>query len=368
MKTTLAVLSTVFVLLAAPRANAGTTRLKELIDVQGSRENALIGYGLVVGLTNTGDTEQVLFTMQSVAGMLGRLGVRIDPRDIRSRNVAAVMVTSKLPTFSRAGSTIDVTVSAMGNARSLQGGTLLFTPLTGADGNTYAVAQGPVQVGGFNVNGGFASIQKNSPTSGTVPAGATIEKAVVPTLGGTSALVFRLKRPDFTNATRIAAAIDTALGVKSSKALDAAAIEVTVPEADKDNPVGLLSRLELLEVDADVRAKVVVSERTGTIVMGENVRLRPAAISHGGLRVAINTQFSVSQPPGFASSGQTVVTPLQQAEATEKEKSAVKMPAAASVDDLVKALNAIGASPRDLIAILQALKAAGALEADVEVM
>ncbi len=346
---------------------AGTTRLKELIDIQGSRENALIGYGLVVGLTNTGDTEQVLFTMQSVAGMLGRLGVRVDPQNIRSRNVAAVMVTAKLPTFSRAGSTIDVTVSAMGNARSLQGGTLLFTPLTGADGQTYAVAQGPVQVGGYNVGGNFAQVQKNSPTSGTVPSGASIERAVVPTFGN-GPMVFRLKRPDFTNASRIAAAMNTAIGAGSTKALDAAAIEVTMTEADKANPVGLLSKLELLEIDADVRAKVVVSERTGTIVMGENVRLRPAAISHGGLRVAINTQFAASQPSAFATNGSTVVMPIQQVDAQEKEKSAVKMPAAASVDDLVKALNAIGAPARDLIAILQALKAAGALEADVEVM
>jgi flagellar P-ring protein precursor FlgI len=354
-------------LLSASTATAGTTRLKELVDVQGSRENALIGYGLVVGLTNTGDTEQVLFTMQSVAGMLGRLGVRVDPTNIRSRNVAAVMVTAKLPTFSRAGSTIDVTVSAMGNARSLQGGTLLFTPMTGADGQTYAVAQGPVQVGGFATGGQFAAIQKNSPTSGTVPSGASIERAVVPSFGP-GPMVFRLKRPDFTNASRIASAINTSLGAKTTKALDAAAIELTVPDADKEDPVGLLSKLELLEIDADVRAKVVVSERTGTIVMGENVRLRPAAISHGGLRVSINTQFGVSQPNAFSQNGQTIVLPVQQLDAQEKERSAVKMPSAASVDDLVKALNAIGAPARDLIAILQALKAAGALEADVEVM
>jgi flagellar P-ring protein precursor FlgI len=354
-------------LLASMTALAGPARLKDLVDVQGSRENALLGYGLVVGLANTGDTEQVLFTMQSVAGMLGRLGVRVDSRDVRSRNVAAVMVTAKLPTFSRAGATIDVTVSAMGNARSLQGGTLLLTPLTGADGNTYAVAQGPVQVGGFEASAGFAAMRKNTPTAGSVPAGATIERAVTPSLiGGT--LVLRLKRPDFTNATRVSAAIDKALGTASTKALDSAAIELTVPDADKDNPVPLLAKLELLEIDADVRAKVVISERTGTIVMGENVRLRPAAIAHGGLRVAINTQFAVSQPPAFATSGQTVVTPMQQAEAQELQRAAVAVPAASTVDDLVKALNTIGAPPRDLVAILQALKAVGSLDAELEVL
>ena len=345
---------------------AAPTRLKELVEVQGSRDNALIGYGLVVGLTNTGDTEQVLFTMQSVSSVLGRFGVRVDPRDIRSRNVAAVMVTAKLPTFSRPGSTIDVTVSAMGNARSLQGGTLLMTPLGGPDGQTYAVAQGPVQVGGFEVNGGFAAVRKNTPTTGTIPAGATVERAVTPSLtSGT--LVLRLKRPDFTNATRISQAIDKALGAPSAKALDSAAVELKVPEAEKDNTVGLLAKIEAVEIDADVKAKVVVSERTGTIVMGENVRLRPAAISHGGLRVAINTQFAASQPSPFGT-GQTVLVPSQQVAAKEQQRAAVAVPATSTVDDLVKALNGIGASSRDLVAILQALKAAGALEAELEVL
>ncbi len=348
-------------------AQAATARLKELVEVQGSRDNALLGYGLVVGLTNTGDTQQVLFTMQSVAGMLGRLGIRVDPLEIRSRNVAAVMVTAKQPTFSRTGSTIDVTVSAMGNARSLQGGTLLMTPLTGADGQTYAVAQGPVQVGGFNSNGGFASVQKNTPTSSTIPGGATIEKAVTPKLDGGS-LVLRLKRADFTNAARIAAVIDGITGTQSAKAIDAAAVEVTLPEGDKATPVQFLSKLEALTIEVDIRAKVVVSERTGTIVMGENVKLRPAAVSHGGLRIAIATQFAVSQPNAFSQSGKTVVTPLQQIEAEEQKRAAISVPAASSVDDLVKALNAIGAPPRDLVAILQALKAVGSLDADLEVM
>jgi flagellar P-ring protein FlgI len=353
-------------LLTSATSWAAPTRLKDLTEVQGSRENALIGYGLVVGLTNTGDSEQVLFTMQSVSSVLGRFGVRVDPRDIRSRNVAAVMVTAKLPTYARPGGTIGVTVSAMGNARSLQGGTLLMTPLAGADGQTYAVAQGPVQVGGYDVAGGSSMIRKNTPTAGTIPDGATVERAVTPSLTS-GALVLRLRRPDFTNSTRIAAAIDKALGGPSAKALDSAAVEIKVPEADKDNPVGLLARLEALEIEADVKAKIVVSERTGTVVMGEKVRLRPAAISHGGLRVAINTQFAVSQPNPFGA-GQTVVAPNQRTTAQEQQRSAVAVPATSTVDDLVKALNGIGASSRDLVAILQALEAAGALEAELEVL
>ncbi|MDP2270570.1 MAG: flagellar basal body P-ring protein FlgI [Archangium sp.] len=355
------------IICVASSAPAASARLKELVDVQGSRDNALLGYGLVVGLTNTGDSEQVLFTMQSVAGMLGRLGVRVDPRDIRSRNVAAVMVTAKLPTFSRTGATIDVTVSAMGNARSLQGGTLLMTPLTGADGQTYAVAQGPVQVGGFDATGGFASVRKNTPTSSTIPGGATVERAVTPKMDAGS-FTLRLKRADFTNAARIATAIEALVGAQNAKALDSAAVEVKVPDADKESPVMFLSKLEALTIEVDQKAKVVVSERTGTIVMGENVKLRPAAVSHGGLRISISTQFAVSQPPALSYSGQTVVAPVQQVEAEEAKRSAVAMPAASSVDDLVKALNAIGAPPRDLISILQALKAVGSLDAELEVM
>jgi flagellar P-ring protein precursor FlgI len=356
-------------LLLAPAALGAPTRLKELVQVQGARDNALVGYGLVVGLNNTGDTETVLFTMQSVSSLLGRLGgVRVDPRDIHARNVAAVMVTAKLPTFARPGATLDVTVSAMGNARSLQGGTLLLTALTAADGQPYAAAQGPVQVGGFGANsGGPVSVVKNTPTAGSVPAGATVERAVTPSLTGAT-LLLRLNHPDFTNATRISAAIEKVLGEKTARALDSAAVELTLSDADKEDPVGVLARLEALEVDADARAKVVVSERTGTIVMGEHVRLRPAAIAHGGLKVSINTQFAVSQPGPLARVGRTAVTAVQQTDAQETQRSAVAMPAAASVDDLVKALNVIGAAPRDLVAILQALKAVGALDAELEVM
>lgn len=352
-------------LLSLPAA-AGPMRLKELVELQGQRENALIGYGLVVGLANTGDSEQVLFTMQSVAGLLGRMGVRVDPRDVRSRNVAAVMVTAKLPTFSRVGNTFDVTVSAMGNARSIAGGTLLLTPLTGADGNVYAVSQGPVQVGGFDVTAAFAAVRKNTPTSGTVPQGATVEKAVTPAFAQ-SPMVLRLRRPDFTNATRIASSIAQAVGADRAKALDSSAVEVSLTDDDKKDPVALVAKLEALEIDADVRAKVVVSERTGTVVVGQNVRLSPAAVAHGGLRVSISTQFSVSQPNPFATGGRTILMPMQAVDAQEAKNSTVKLAAASNVDDLVKALNALGATPRDLVAVLQALKSVGSLDAELEV-
>lgn len=353
-------------LLIASVSTAAPTRLKELASVQGQRENALIGYGLVVGLTNTGDSQQVLFTMQSVAGMLGRLGVRVDPSQVYMRDVAAVMVTAKLSTFARPGTTIDVTVSAMGDARSIAGGTLLMTPLAGPDGAVYALAQGPVEVGGFEAGVAGSMIRKNTPTSGRVPSGASVEKGVIPSLGK-GPLVLVLKRPDFTNATRVATAISNKLGENTAKALDADAVEVNPPDSEPDR-VALLSKLEQLEIDADVRARIVVSERTGTVVLGEKVRLRPAAVAHGGLKVTISQSLVVSQPPPLATSGRTVVAPLHRTDAEETSRQAVALPATATIDDLVKALNALGASSRDLVSILQALKAADALDADLEVI
>ncbi len=352
------------VLLAALPASAATVRLKELVEVQGVRENELFGYGLVVGLAGTGDSEQVVFTSQAIAGMLGRFGARIDRRDIRVRNVAAVMVTARTPTFARPGVHIDVSVSSMGNARSLAGGVLLITPLTGADGIVYAVSQGAVQVGGYDASSAGSFSSKNQPTSGRVPGGGIVEKAVTPNLSA-GPLILQLKRPDFTTASRIAAVIEEALGPGNAKALDPAAIEVKAPAA-KD-AVALLAKIEALEVDADQRARVVVSERTGTVVAGDRVRIRPVAVAHGGLTVAVHEFPLVSQPGAF-SLGQTVTTRSADISAVEAQKQVIGLPATASVDELVKALNLLGASPRDLVAILQAMKAAGALDADLEVL
>ena len=355
------------VLLVSSAASAASVRVRELTHVVGVRDNELFGYGLVVGLTGTGDTERVFFTSQSISGMLGRLGIRVDPAMVRSRNVAAVMVTARMPTFARAGGHMDVTVSALGNARSLQGGTLLFTPLQGADGEVHAVAQGPVQAGGYNAQSSGSMLQVNSPASGRVPGGGTVERPVVVDLGQ-GPLTLSLKSPDFTTASRIAQAVDGALGAGTARALDPAAVEVKVPEAFKDNVVGLLSQLEQLEVDAAGRAKVVLSERTGTVVAGEVVRLRPAAVSHGGLQIAIQQRPVVSQPGPLARAGTTVNQPVSTLTAREESRGVAALPAASTVQDLAKALNALGATPRDLVSILQALNAAGALDADVEVM
>ncbi|MFT3915754.1 MAG: flagellar basal body P-ring protein FlgI [Anaeromyxobacteraceae bacterium] len=360
----LAVLAAATALAAARPARAA--RVKELADVVGVRDNALYGYGLVVGLAGSGDTERVLFTSQSVAGMLGRLGIRIDPKDVRSRNVAAVMVTATLPPFARPGAKLDVTVASMGNARSLQGGVLLVTPLTGGDGKVYAVGQGAVQVGGFEAGTSGASVRKNTPTSGRVPGGANVERAVEGALAGGS-LVLSLHRSDLTTASRMAAALNGKLGAGTAKATDPAGVTLTVPDARKDDLVGFLAEVEGVEVDADHRARVVVSERTGTVVAGDGVKLRPVAIAHGGLSVRVQKTPVISQPNPFGQ-GTTTRASRDSAGADEAAGNAVALPATATVEDLAKALNLLGATPRDLIAILQAVKAAGALDADIEVL
>ncbi len=274
-------------------AAGATARIKDLVDVQGVRANELFGYGLVVGLNGSGDTEQTGFTQQALAGMLGRFGTRLASKDIRVRNVAAVMVTARLLTFARPGTRIDVSVASLGDARSLAGGVLLITPLTGPDGQVYAVAQGPVQVGGFEAGASGASMRKNQPNSGRVPDGATVEREVSVDLAA-GPIVLELRHPDATTASRIAAVVSGKLGDGTARALDPAAVEVK-PKTDLD-AVTLLSQIEGLEVESDEQAKVVVSERTGTVVAGEHVRLRPAMVAHGGLTVNIASQPVVSQP------------------------------------------------------------------------
>ena len=348
-------------------AQGATVRLKELADIQGVRDNQLFGYGLVVGLAGTGDTEQVTFTSQAIAAMLGRFGARIDKKDVRVRNVAAVMVTARLPPFARPGARIDVNVSSMGNARSLSGGTLLLTALNGPDGAVYAVGQGPVQSGGFEASAAGSAVTRNQPTSGNVPNGGLVEKAA-PGEFGKGPIVFQLKQPDFTTASRVAAAIDKELGSEHAKALDSAAIEVKISDAEQKDAVGFVARLEALQVNADQRARIVVSERTGTVVLGEQVRIRPVAVAHGGLQIAVREKPLISQPNAFSRTGSTVSKETAEIEATETSHAAVALPATTSVQELVKALNLLGAGPRDLIAILEAMRAAGALDADLEVL
>jgi flagellar P-ring protein precursor FlgI len=334
--------------------------------VVGVRENALYGYGLVVGLAGSGDTERILFTQQSLAGMLGRLGIRIDPKEVRARNVAAVMVTAKLPPFARPGTRIDIAVASMGNARSLAGGVLLVTPLTGGDGKVYAVGQGPVQVAGYAYGYSGTGERKNTPTSGRVSGGATVERAVELDLTA-GPITVALRRPDLTTASRLAAAVNQKLGPGPAKATDPAGITITLPEAQKADPVGFLASIEVIEVEPDLRPKVVVSERTGTVVAGEGVKIRAVVVSHGGLQVKVQSTPVFSQPNAFAK-GDSMRGNYAELSANEGQGPAVALPATSSVEDLAKALTSIGASPRDLIAVLEAMKSAGALDAELEVL
>jgi flagellar P-ring protein precursor FlgI len=335
--------------------DAPAARLKDIADIQGVRDNDLFGYGL----GGTGDSDQVLFTTQSLGGLLGRLGIRVSASDIHVRNVAAVMVTARLSPYTRAGTHLDVSVSSIGNARSLAGGVLLITPLTGADGQVHAVAQGAVQVGGYSVSAFGSSMDKNNAASGRIPAGAIVELSVSPNLAG-GPLVLDLRHPDFTNATRIAAAIGEAVEGAKARALDSASVEIT-PPAGQDL-VGVIAKLEAVVVETDQRAKVVISERTGTVVAGENVRIHPVAVAHGGMKVAIAASPVVSPRLGTLLGRQATIA------VEEGAAKAVSVPAAGTVDEIVKGLNMLGANPRDLVAILQAIEAAGALDGDLEVI
>ncbi len=353
----------VIVLGTAGSAFGASARLRDLADVQGARDNAIFGYGLVVGLSGTGDSERVLFTAQSMSGMLGRIGVRVSPDQVRSRNVAAVMVTATLPAFARPGGRLDLTVSSLGDARSLEGGVLVLTPLLGPDGQVYAVAQGAVQTGSVLAESAGVRVKKNQGATARIPSGATIERAVTPELG-TGPLVLALRRPDFVAAQRVAAAVNGALKGEVARAIDAAAIEV---DTGGKSAVEIMASLEAVEIEVTGRARVVVSERTGTLVAGEGVRLRPAAVAHGGLQVTINKEPVASQPLPL-SRGETTRMDKTEVQVQEPTASIRAVPATATVDELVAALNALGATPRDLIAILQALQAAGALDAELVVM
>ncbi len=341
-------------------------RLKDISNFEGVRENELIGYGIVVGLNGTGDTTQNKFTFQAIANMLEKMGVTVDPKQFQLRNVASVMVTAKLPMFARAGAKIDVTVSSMGSAKSIQGGVLLMTPLKAADGQVYAVAQGPVSIGGYNEGGGGGNVRKNHPTVGIIPNGGIVEKEVPFPFYKEGYLNLLLYNPDFTTATRVADRINTVLGTKSAKALDSSTIRINVPSSFQGQVVKLASIIENINISPDSKAVIVINERTGTIVFGENAKISKVAIAHGSLTVAIQTQQNVSQPPPL-SGGQTVVTQNQQTNVSEEQASFMMMEGP-TVGDLIKALNSIGATPRDIIAILEAIKRAGAISAELKII
>jgi len=353
--------------LAMPLTSYGA-RIKELAYIDGVRNNQLIGYGIVIGLNGTGDKANTIFTTQSLANMLDKMGIKVDPNAIKVKNVAAVMVTANLPPFSKAGTTIDVTVSSIGDATSLLGGVLLMTPLRGADGEVYAVAQGPLVVGGFSAAGAGATMQKNHPTVGRIPNGATIEREIGYEFVKSDSIIISLKMQDFTTARRIEEHIN-ALYNGISYAKDAGTVYVRIPDTMKENPVKFLSLIENMDVKPDMVAKIVVDEKTGTIVIGENVRISTVAISQGNISVMVKEDYKVSQPMPFAPQGaQTVVTPDTKIRAEEDKGKLFIVEGDVTIRELVNALNAVGVSTREMISILQTIKAAGALHAELEII
>ncbi|OWU83195.1 flagellar basal body P-ring biosynthesis protein FlgA [Oceanicola sp. 22II-s10i] len=350
------------------QAAVADVRIKDIVSVEGVRENQLVGYGLVVGLNGTGDgLRNSPFTEKSIQGMLERLGVgNLSEDQIKTRNTAAVMVTAMLPPFARRGSTIDVVVSSLGDASSLRGGTLIVTPLTGADGEVYAVAQGPIAVAGFAAQGINASIVEGVPTVARIENGATVENEVDFSLASLKSIRLNLRNPDFTTALRVEEAINAALGGGTARALDPATIEIQTP--DKAATPGLLAQVENLRVQPDNIARVVIDARSGTIVIGADVRIDRVAVSQGGLTVMIREDPQVSQPNPITIGGTTVVVPSTTVGVDKKEAHFTILEGDVSLQRLVDGLNAIGLGATETISILQAIKAAGALHADLEII
>jgi flagellar P-ring protein FlgI len=345
-----------------------TSRIKDLANIEGVRQNQLIGYGLVVGLNGSGDTlNNIPFTKQSLQAMLERMGVNIRGATIRTGNVAAVMVTGNLPPFGTQGTRMDVTVSSLGDAKNLMGGTLLVTPLLGADGNVYAVAQGSIAISGFQAEGDAAKIVRGVPTVGRIANGAIIEREIEFALNRLPNVRLALRNADFTTAKRIASAVNDYLGAKSAEPIDPSTVQLTIPPEFKGNVVAFLTEIEQLQVDPDLAAKIIIDERSGIIVMGRDVRVATVAVAQGNLTVTISESPQVNQPNPM-SRGRSVVTPRSTVSVSEDGKKLAVMKDGVSLQQLVDGLNGLGIGPRDLIGILQAIKAAGAIEADIEVM
>ena len=354
--------------LATPAGAA--SRIKDIVDFEGIRDNQLVGYGLVVGLNGTGDSlADGHFTKQSLKSMLNRLGVAPTDAGLSSKNVAAVMVSANLPPFSRQGSRIDVTISALGDASNLLGGTLLVTPMLGADGEVYAVAQGQVAVGGFTAAGAAETVTKGVPTSARIANGAIVEREVPFEIGEMDVVKLSLKNADFTTARRISQAINAFLGTAAAAPTDPKTIEMQVPESYHRNVVNLLTDIEQLRVEPDQMARVLIDEQSGTIVMGENVRISTVAIAQGSLTIRITETQQVSQPGPFAEVGTTTTVNRTDVEVEEDSDARLTvLDDGVTLQDLVNGLNQLGIGPRDMITILQAIKAAGALQAEIQVM
>lgn len=358
------ILSVIMVL--AFTTDSKAARVKDLVGFKGVRSNQLIGYGLVVGLKGTGDTTSTAFMTKSLGEALARMGISGDAKRFKVKNVAAVMVTAELPPFSRQGSKIDVVISSIGDAKSLQGGTLLMTPLKAANQDIYAVAQGPISIGGFIAESNDTSIQQNHPTVGRVANGAMVEREVDLQLGDMKNLFLALNNPDFTTALRITNKINDILNGNFAKAIDSGSVEVDIPGRFKQKIVQLISRIESLDVEPDAVAKIILNERTGTVVMGSEVKISPVAVAHGNLTIQVTTDFDVSQPAPF-SQGQTQVVPKTSILADTGDEGTLAVVQGLSIGELVRALNELGVTPRDLIAILQAIKSSGALQAEIEI-
>jgi len=350
-------------------ANA-MSRIKDIADFEGVRDNMLVGYGLVVGLNGTGDSlTSAIFTKESLIGMLERLGVNARDDSLKTKNVAAVMVTATLPPFSRQGSKIDISVATIGDAKSLLGGALMVTPLLGADGEVYAVAQGQIAAGGFTAEGKGTSITRGVPTNGRIANGAIIEREMPFNMGDMQSFKLALRNPDFTTSHRVADAINGFVGTGAAKASDPGTVVVNVPDSYKKDSVAFLTDIEQLRIAPDQLARVVIDEQSGIIVMGENVRINTVAIAQGNLTIKITETPQVSQPNAFSQGGTTEVVNRTSVEIDEQtDKRLAVLRSGISVQDLVVGLNALGIGPRDMISILQAIKAAGAMQAEIQVM
>jgi flagellar P-ring protein precursor FlgI len=356
------------VALAGTPGRAESTRLKDIVTLQGAGSSPLVGYGLVVGLNKTGDKRQTIFSAQTLANMLERFGVSVPAGQIKIDNVAAVLLTTELPPYARPGARLDVTVSSVGDARSLQGGTLLPTPLRGGNGEIFALAQGPLSIGGFGGGTSGNSVQVNHLTVGRVPSGALVQVGGGGVMGSMETLALALRDPDFVSASHVAQAINKELGEDVAQAIDPGTVTLKVPASYRTTVPALMARLDLLPIDTDTAARVVINERTGTVVVGGYVRIGTAAVAHGNLSVHITTKLEVSQPSPLSRTGETKVVPNEKVDVTEASAQLVTLDEGTTLDSVVRALNALGASPRDIIAIMQALKAAGALRAEIVIL
>ncbi|MGV3757344.1 MAG: flagellar basal body P-ring protein FlgI [Verrucomicrobiota bacterium] len=353
-------------LMAGGPSSHAASRIKDIAMIAGARDNQLVGYGLVVGLAGEGDKDPV-YTVQSIANMLQRFGITVPPATLSSKNVAAVIVTADIPAFVKNGTRLDVTVSAMGDAKTLQGGVLLQTPLLGADGKVYAVAQGALAVGGF-IGGsggpGGATVQKNHPTVAQITSGALVEKEIETQLVRDEQVELLLRDPDFTSAARMAEAINKVFP-NSASAVDTSSVRVQVPAGHAERPVDFIARLEMIEVVPDIPARIIINERTGTIVATSKIRISACAVSHGELTINVASSLDVSQPNPLSQKGETVVTPRTDTKVTEDKGRLIVLEDMPTIDKVAAGLNAIGVTPRDMMAIFQAMKQAGALQAEL---